>query len=248
MRIINNVLKKLIISNAICLHSAFLILYLLIIASAANTLHAQVTVPPAATPGGALPKEEFRYPEPFSYPKTAPPPEVEQKLEQVEKDAPRMLVRGFRITGVKDNPELGITQQAVEQRVKQAAEQMVASVASQGFTISMFETITSTVARFYRERGFFLARAYIPEQTVNDGIVQINIVEGFLDQVIYNGNNLYRDEQLNEVFEPLIGKSVFKPDIEEALFALNNYPGLSSSMVFGPGLKPGSAIRRGSAG
>jgi hemolysin activation/secretion protein len=159
----------------------------------------------------------------------------------VEKDAPRMLVKGFRITGVNESRDAGITQQAVEQLVKTAAEQMVASVASDGFTISMFETITSTVARFYRQRGYFLARAYIPEQTITDGIVQINIVEGFLDQVIYSGNSLYSDEQLGEVFEPLIGRSVFKPRIDDVLFALNNYPGLSSSMVFGPGLKPGSA-------
>jgi len=198
-------------------------------------------VPPAATPGGALPKEQFRYPEPFSYPNTSPPPEVEKKLELVEKGAPKMRVKGFRITGVDENLEAGISQQSVEQLVKETAEQMLTTVASNGFTISMFEQITATVARYYRERGYFLARAYIPEQTVNDGIVQINIVEGFLDQVVFSGNSLYKTEQLERLINPLIGDSVFKPDIEQVLFTLNDYPGLSSTMVFGPGLKPGSA-------
>ncbi len=34
---------------------------------------------------------------------------------------------------------------------------------------------------------------------------------------------------------------MYKPEIEEILFAVNDYPGLETSMVFGPGLKPGSA-------
>jgi hemolysin activation/secretion protein len=198
-------------------------------------------LPPAATPGGAIPKEEFRYPKPFVYPKASPPPVVEEKIEQTESGAPRMHVRGFRIQGVDENVEVGITQQLIEQLVKVTAERMVKTVAADGFTISMFETITGAVSHYYRERGYFLTRAYIPEQTVKDGIVTINIVEGFIDQMVFRGNELYSDEQLSEALQPLKGKSVYKPDIENILFTLNDFPGLSSSMVFGPGLEPGSA-------
>ena len=198
-------------------------------------------LPPAATPGGALPREGFKYPQPFSYPQAAPAPEVEQKIEQVEKGAPRMRIRGFKINGVKAHEEIGITQASVEQEVKQMAEEMVQGVAARGFTISMLEALTNRIARFYRSKGYFLARAYIPEQTVKDGIVQINIVEGFLDQIVYQGNRLYRKEQLQKVLEPLVGRSIYQPDVEQALFTLNDYPGLDARMIFGPGLKPGSA-------
>ncbi len=228
------------IKNIHSIGQYFLLFSLLCLSQVITGSHA-AGLPPAATPGGALPKEPFKYPEPFVYPDTTPPPEIEEKLEQVEKDAPRIRIKGFRITGVDETPEVGITQQSVELLVKETAEKLLSSVASQGFTISMLENITSTIARFYRQRGFFLARAYIPEQTVNDGIVQINIVEGFLDRVIFKGNELYSDKQLMELFDPVLGEAVFKEDIEQVLFTLNDYPGLSSSMVFGPGLKPGSA-------
>ncbi len=198
-------------------------------------------LPPAATPGGALPQEGFKYPQPFNYPKATPPPEIEKKIEQVEKDAPRMKIRGFKINGVKAHEEVGITQASVDQVVKQIAEEMVAGVAANGFTISMLEALTGQIATFYRSKGYFLARAYIPEQTVTDGIVQINIVEGFLDDVVYVGNRLYSNQQLEAVLKPLIGQSVYKPAIDEALYTLNDYPGLTSKMIFGPGLKPGSA-------
>lgn len=206
----------------------------------ASPVLAQV-VPPAATPGGALPKEQFRYPTPFRYPDTKQPPEVQKKLDDVEMDAPLMKVKGFRIVGVDENIAEEITQESIEALVKIKAEQMVTGIASNGFSISMLDEITTTVANYYRKHGYILARVYIPEQTVDDGIVQINIVEGFLDQIVFKGNSLYSDQQLTDVFQPLIGKSVFKPEIEETLFALNDYPGLSSNMIFGPGLKPGSA-------
>jgi hemolysin activation/secretion protein len=205
-----------------------------------SLLHAQA-VPPGATPGGALPREGFRYPTPFVYPQASPPSAVEKKIEQIEKDAPRMRVKGFRIIGVDERPEAGISQQAVDALVQRTAEKMVQTVAASGFTISMLETITNVLARFYRERGYFLTRAFIPEQSVRDGIVQINIVEGFLDQVVFSGNKLYSNQLLTEAFQPLIGRSVYKPEIEEILFAVNDFPGLQSSMVFGPGLEPGSA-------
>lgn len=195
------------------------------------------------------PQETFRYPTPFKYPQTRFKTEVEKKKEAVieekieltEKGAPRMKVRGFRIVGIDEDFEHGISQKIIDELVKQKAEDMLKAEASKGFTVSMFETITSTISRYYRYQGYILARAYIPEQTINDGIVQINIVEGFLDQVVYNNNRLYSDQQLTKAFDPKIGQSVFKENVEQVLFDLNNYPGLRANMIFGPGLKPGSS-------
>ncbi len=199
-------------------------------------------LPPAATPGGALPGLDDEITEPFVYPNVnpgqqpAPPPEIE-----TEAGAPRMLVRGFRIRGVAPHEDLGITQQAVEQLVRNEARKLVAGEAAQGFTLSMFEVLTRAVSNFYRKRGYFLARAFIPEQKVSDGIVTITIIEGFLDQVVFRDNRLYSDEQLADVFDDLIGEPVFLDDIERAVFITNDFPGLEARALFGPGLKPGSA-------
>ncbi|MCZ6470937.1 MAG: hypothetical protein O6649_06230, partial [Gammaproteobacteria bacterium] len=172
---------------------------------------------------------------------TIPSEELTEPLIESDADAPRMLVRGFRIQGVQPREELGITQQSIEQLVISEAQKLVAGAAARGFTLSMFETLTRSISRFYRERGFFLARAYIPEQKVNDGVVTINIVEGFLDQVVFLGNQRYSDDQLNDLFDDLIGEPVFLEDIERAIFIANDFPGLEASALFGPGLKPGSA-------
>ncbi len=200
-------------------------------------------LPAAATPGGALPKLDDVITEPFVYPNTVPQ-EQPQAERPDELDAPRMLVKGFRIKGVQNHQSLDINQQTVEQLVVAKARELVAGDAASGFTLSMFEDITRAISLYYRQRGFFLARAYIPAQKISAGIVTINVVEGFLDQITYNGNRLYSNEQLDELFDPLKGKSIFLGDFEQAIFQLNDYPGLRANVLFGPGLKPGSAAIR----
>ena len=218
--------------------SAYLLSGLPLILLAAQLQAADL--PAGATPGGALPNLDSEILEPFVYPDSALPPEPEQ-IRSTEIDAPRMLVRGFRIRGVKAHEAIGISQASIELLVKTEAQALLAGEASRGFTISMFESITSAIARFYRERGYFLARAFIPAQKVADGIVTINIAEGFIDQIVYRGNQLYSTEQLDALFNPLEGKSVFLDDIEQAVFIANDFPGLQASILFGPGLKPGSS-------
>jgi hemolysin activation/secretion protein len=41
----------------------------------------------------------------------------------------------------------------------------------------------TTVRAYYRSRGYFLAQAYLPQQTIRDGIVQIGIIEGRIGEV-----------------------------------------------------------------
>ncbi len=200
-------------------------------------------LPPAATPGGALPKLNDVITEPFVYPNTIPQelPEIERRDEI---DAPRMLVKGFRIKGVQNHQAVEINQLAIEQLVVAKARELVAGDAASGFTLSMFEDITQAISLYYRQRGFFLARAYIPAQKISDGIVTINIVEGFLDQVLYEGNSLYSNDQLDELFGPLKDKAIYLQDFEQVIFQANDYPGLRANVLFGPGLKPGSAAVR----
>jgi len=197
-------------------------------------------LPAAATPGGALPKHDDVITEPFVYPNALPPDQAPVDRPD-EIDAPRMIVKGFRIRGVKQRESVEITQQSIEQLVVNRAKELVAGEAANGFTLGMFEQITRSISSYYRERGFFLARAFIPAQKVADGIVTINIIEGFLDQITYQGNELYSDEQLNELFGPLKGKPVFLDDFEQAIFIANDFPGLKANVLFGPGLEPGSA-------
>src|ERR1700674_2369953 len=50
-------------------------------------------------------------------------------------------------------------------------------------SLADLEQATDRVTRYYRDRGYFVARAYIPAQEIKDGVVEILILEGKLGQI-----------------------------------------------------------------
>ncbi|HWP94478.1 MAG TPA: ShlB/FhaC/HecB family hemolysin secretion/activation protein [Gammaproteobacteria bacterium] len=111
----------------------------------------------------------------------------------------------------------------------------------QGLTIGQLQLIADEVTRYYRERGYFLARAVIPAQEVIDGIVTIQVLEGRLGTVVAEGNRRYPYETLAAPFSDVQGKLVTVERMEEALLTLQSYPGLLAGGVLRPGERIGTA-------
>src|SRR5690606_11797266 len=112
---------------------------------------------------------------------------------------------------------------------------------NQGLTIGQLQLVADEITRYYREKGFFLARAVIPAQEVVDGVVVIRVLEGRLGGVQAQGNDSYSFGRLADPFETYLGELVTVDKIEDALLTLQDYPGLSSVGVFQPGSGVGTA-------
>lgn len=108
-----------------------------------------------------------------------------------------------------------------------------------GITLGQIETVANTITQFYRERGFVLAKAYIPKQHVRDGIVNLALLLGMLGDVQVSGNKLYRTKIVASVFDGMLGKPVTSSEIEEQLFLINDYPGIFVDGHFEPGYQVG---------
>lgn len=111
----------------------------------------------------------------------------------------------------------------------------------QGLTIGQMGLIAEEVTKYYRERGYFLARAVIPAQEVVGGIVTIRVLEGRLGQVIPEGNKRFSDDDIKAPFADFQGKMINVERVEDALLTLQAYPGMSASGVFRPGKVVGTA-------
>ena len=94
------------------------------------------------------------------------------------------------------------------------------------------------VQRHYRERGYFLAVAYLPQQEIKDGIVEIGVLEGRLGQI-----NLQVDPKtkLKESFARGILAAHLKPgdlitenSLERPLLLLRDLPNMEVSSELGP--------------
>jgi hemolysin activation/secretion protein len=111
----------------------------------------------------------------------------------------------------------------------------------QGLTIGQMGLIAEEVTKYYRERGYFLARAVIPAQEVVGGIVTIRVLEGRLGEVVPEGNQRYSDEDIQAPFADFKGKMITVERVESALLTLQAYPGMSASGLFRPGKVVGTA-------
>lgn len=199
---------------------------------------------------------------------------------------PRVAVSEFRIQGLVEYPELGITREALAELVEKIRFDLMAEgkqlesgytvqelgqvsdllvdieqetldrhvtpsdvqrlvflirdqLAKRGVTIGQIETVANRITTFYRERGFILAKAYIPKQQVRDGIVNLTLLLGMLGDVNVNNNKLYSSDIIKSAFDDLLTKPVTTAAIEERLFLLNDYPGISVEGYFEPGYQVG---------
>ncbi len=152
-------------------------------------------------------------------------------------ETPHIQVDAFIVEGVGEHGPQGITPAHIAQLVEDERRQ-----AGGIFTLDGLRDITRSITRRYRAAGFLLARAYVPEQTVDAHTVRIRVLEGRLQEVQPEGFTLYRKAQLQALFADLVDQPVQIDRIESRLLFLNDYPGFSGFSVFRPGETPGSAV------
>ncbi len=208
-------------------------------------------VPPAGTPGGARPQIEETAPGGAGAPAVITQPEAQLQPCRDETGA-RMQVAAFRLAGVVDRPQFGISGSELATRV----ESLRAGY-RQGLGICELREVTRSITNYYRARGLFLARAYVPEQSVRDGVVTVRILEGVLADVAsppqcaraarpeaggasLGCNEVYDIELLRRPFEDLLGEPVHRDSIEREMLRINTYPGYTGSGVFRPGAELGT--------
>ncbi|MFC4313212.1 ShlB/FhaC/HecB family hemolysin secretion/activation protein [Steroidobacter flavus] len=206
-----------------------------VLAAAPATALAQA-IPPAATPGGSLPRVEPAVPAPENKGELLEIPKVHERPASAD-DAPRIVVKVFRLTGAADHLERDL-------RVGDAQAALDAALAGQpvtGFSIGQLQEIANSVATLYREHGYILTQAWLPRQDVVDGTVTIQVLEGQLSDIVVEGNSQYSTRTLERPFAALIGAPVERDSLEAALLTLRNYPGVTAFGVLGAGRESGSS-------
>ncbi len=108
-----------------------------------------------------------------------------------------------------------------------------------GVTLGMIETVADTITRYYRERGFILAKAYIPEQKVRDGVVTLTLLLGELGQVTVENRARVSESLVTSVFKRDLNKPVTSWNVEESIYLVNDIPGVNSQGFFSPGSQVG---------
>lgn len=183
-------------------------------------------------------------------PPPPPPPgtgagQIEQHFEGGGVGAPTLripvpVVDDDQLT-LPDNAEelsLSLTQVVIEGSTvytKDELSHLYKNRIGQKIALAEVFRIAEEITAKYRNDGYILSRAVVPPQTIDDGSVRIDIVEGFINDVLIEGEVptqqslliAYGDKILNS--RPLSTK-----DLERYLLLIRDLPGIKSEATIRP--------------
>ncbi len=88
------------------------------------------------------------------------------------------------------------------------------------------ENAALAITRYYRKEGYFVARAYIPVQEMEDNTLEITVIEGNYGEFILKNNSLVRDKTVQAMLDAVKSKNIISVDtIERAMLIINDTPG-----------------------
>ncbi|HJQ60134.1 MAG TPA: ShlB/FhaC/HecB family hemolysin secretion/activation protein [Vineibacter sp.] len=102
--------------------------------------------------------------------------------------------------------------------------------------------LARTIERKYRGDGYFLTSVAVPAQRAGDGKVKLRVVEGFISNVVVEGDIGAAAAQARRFLDNLVGrKPVNLRELERYLLLTEDMPGVSIRAVLRPGKEPHSS-------
>lgn len=97
------------------------------------------------------------------------------------------------------------------------------------------------VTAYYHDQGYVLARAYLPPQDIDAGIVRIAVLEGRYGEIGLRNRARVRDAVLEQALSALRpGEAVQAGELERALLLLSDLPGVAVKGTLQPGAETGT--------
>ena len=107
-------------------------------------------------------------------------------------------------------------------------------------TLEEMSELTDLLTMTYQEKGYILARAYLPEQEIQDGILKISIAEGKIGKIKVSGYTHYKADVIKRYFEQQQKHGIIKESLlEKGLLLSTDLPDVKTTVVLKEGEKPG---------
>jgi len=111
---------------------------------------------------------------------------------------------------------------------------------------SDLERMTGLITKYYRDHGYMVARAYVPEQQIKDGSVEIAVLEGRLGEVKVNYHSpgpKIPDTLLKGMITGAVaqGDAINVNKLERGMLLENELPNMKASSVLVPGASVGTS-------
>ena len=196
-----------------------------------NTEAYAQTVDASQTAGGVVQQEKLR----------SKSLTLKKRLEQKKEAGKEVIVDDTVLD--ETGPKVMINSVVVE-GVTLISESVISGITSnyEGKETSLrgMQKIADLITDEYRAKGYATSRAYIPPQTMKDGVLVIRVVEGRLGSFQFRGNRYFKTSLLQ-------GKMDIEPNgyfdysaLQRSMVYINEHPDRTARAVLVPGKEPGT--------
>lgn len=106
------------------------------------------------------------------------------------------------------------------------------SYVNKNLSYNQIQEVLALVTKVYKDKGYFVARAYLEKQDLlkNDSILNITIIEGKFEQIKLNNNSLVNTNSLESVLDNVKSNETINVDeIQRAILLINDKAGVKVS-------------------
>lgn len=140
---------------------------------------------------------------------------------------PRLQVNGFTLEG---NSALG----------SEELLGLLADLPGKALSVGQLQAAANRITRRYREQGYPLARAYLPAQEIDGGVVKIAVLEGRYGQIRVDDSVGLGGSALAPLSSLKAGDAVQGQPLERSLLLLQDTPGVEVKSTLRPGASTGT--------
>lgn len=165
-----------------------------------------------------------------------PPADYEFRIENPEKSAVarsvddvKFSVKSIRVIGATRFPEAQV-------------KAFFTPVEGRVIVLDDLRKAAQDLEDLYRKNGYFLTRVFIAPQQVKDGVLEVQVLEGYVGAVFVEGPNAGSRHHAEALLKPVMAKRPTNfDDLEERLLLINDTPGLAAKAVLRQGAERGSS-------
>ncbi len=144
-------------------------------------------------------------------------PEKQKKIKgKVQKaKAEEYATKGVYVENIEVAPSQILTEEEIKNIIDDYTQTNI--------TFEQLQEIVDKINKLYLEKGFVTARAYLPEQTVENETVKIELLEGKVGDVTIEGNKWTRTKYINDRLNLEKGSLFNLQTLEQNLMIFNRY-------------------------
>lgn len=170
-------------------------------------------------------------------------PETVQRMQKIEprpalSTKPLITVEEQETKELKGDIEFKLSAVEFEdgkQLDKTSLLQFYQSKLGKKVTLAELNKIAADITTYYRNNGFILSRAIVPPQRINNGVVKIRIIEGFVSDVLLKGDVGDNDSVLYKYAEKIKqSKPLNAKTLEHYLLLMEDLPGVEARAILQP--------------